>query len=116
MALQKSITLPNSAAGNYIRLTFYRHDAIARELSAHFMLYASAAARIAAPTEPLTMVAKLRLSGAKFDQYLSTAALTALSNVGPDRVAAAVYVAAKAETLIAGGGLTVLDLSAATDV
>ncbi len=107
MALLKTIALPNSTTGNYVRLAFFRCDFVAREVSAHFVLYASAAARISNSTEHLGIVAKLRLEGAKFDQYFSTA--------GVDQ-AAALYIAAKVEPLIAGGGLTELDLKLATNV
>lgn len=107
MAFQKLITLPNSTSGNYIRLAFFRCDFIAREVSAHFVLYASAAARLANSTESLCIIAKLRLEGAKFDQYFSAAIVDQ---------AAAIYIAAKSEPLIAGGGLTTLDLSGAVKV
>lgn len=112
MAFQKTTTLPNTAAGNYIRLSAYRWDRLTREASAQFLLFATEAAADAQPKSPLCLVAVLRLEGAKFDEYLSNAAL-AVEGV---TVAGQLYEAAKAETLIAGGGLTEVDLSDATDV
>jgi hypothetical protein len=116
MALQKTITLANSAQGNYIKIAFHRWDGIAREASAHFHLYADEDARDAAPSEPLCLIAKLRLTGDKFDEYLSTDALAALVAPGPDPIRDQLYEAVKVEPFSIGGGLTTLDLSDATNV
>ena len=116
MALQKIIALPNSASGNYIKVGAFTWDVLTRESSCHLMLFASAAAAASAPAAPLAMIGKLRLNGAKFDQYLSTAALAALPSPGPDPIRDQLYAAAKAEPLVPGAGLTAIDLSDATDV
>lgn len=106
MAFQKSFTLPNGAVGNYIRLTAYFWDRTTKEASAHFSLFASSAYAASAPDQPLCLVAKLRLTAGEFDFYLSTAALAALENPGPDPVREQLYKAAKLEPLQPGGGLT----------
>ena len=111
MALIKSFTLLNGAAGNYVRVGYYHCDHVAREASAHLMLYVSAAQRLAAPDAPLCLIAKLRLQGATFDTYLGTAALAALADPGPDPVRDQLYAAAQAEELLAGGGLTAVSLA-----
>ncbi len=117
MALQKTITLPSTATGNYIRLGSHLWDNVAKRASAHFDLYASAEAAAASPGYPLRQdIAVLRLVGPKFDAYLSTAALAALSSPGPDPVRGQLYAAAKAEPLIPGGDLTSLSLADAIDV
>lgn len=116
MALQKTIALPNGAAGNYIRVGAYTWDRVTREASAHLLLYASAAYADSAPKSPLCLIAKVRLFGDKFDEYLSTAALDALVDAGPDPVRDQLYAAAKAEPLIPGGELTALSLADAVDV
>lgn len=105
MALTKSITLPNGAAGNYIRLSACTWDRTTREASAHLHLFLSSAQAAAAPSNPLCLLAKLRLTGAKFDTYLSHAALEGTT------VAAQIYTAALVEPLNPGAGLTSLDLS-----
>ena len=112
MALQKSITLPNTAAGDYIRLGGYRWDRMTREASAHFHLFGSAAAASINPQSPLCLIAVLRLEGAKFDQYLSNAVLEATEAT----IAGQLYLAARSEPLIAGGGLTAVALADAADV
>lgn len=114
MALQKSITLPNGATGNYIRLGPYFVDPLVKEASAQLMLHTNAAYAASAPEMPLCMIAKLRLQGAKFDEYLANSVL----NVDGVTLAGKLYEAAKAEPIIAGGGLTQaqLDLSDAADV
>lgn len=112
MALQKSITLPNGAAGNYVRVGPYTWDPIAKESSAHLLLFVSAAQRTANPTASLCLIAKLRLIGAKFDQYLANSVLDGETVT----VLGQLYAAAKLEPLVAGGGLTDVDLSDATNV
>jgi hypothetical protein len=93
MALQKTFTLPSGVSGNYIRLIANRWDRQAREAVGWFALYVDAAAAQSGK-QPLTpFIAKLWLTGAKFDQYLSPAALEASD------VLAQFYVAAKAEPL-----------------
>ena len=93
MALQKSFTLPSGVSGNYIRLTANRWDRNAREAVGWFALYvdASAAQSGKAPLTPF--IAKLWLTGTKFDAYLSPSALESSD------VLAQFYVAAKAEPL-----------------
>lgn len=116
MALHKSITLPNESAGNHIRIRYYNRDDNAKECSAHFYLYVNSSTPA---NKPLVLIGKLRLKGAKFDEYLSTAALAALPTPGPDPTRTALYLAAKAgEPMQAGGELTdaQLDLTDATDV
>jgi len=107
MALQKQFTLPNGVTGNYIRVGTYIVDRITREASICFMLHTSAAY---ASAEPICMIAKLRLNGTKFDQYLGADVLEEATTL------AQFYTAAKAETLLAGAGLTVVNLNDAIDV
>lgn len=106
MALQKSITLPNGSVGNYIRLTQIAYDRTTKEASACLMLFTSAAYAASAPDQPLGQIAKLRLQGAKFDEYLSTAALAAMPTPGPDPMRTALYNAAQAEPILPGMGFT----------
>ncbi|PTX95779.1 hypothetical protein [Opitutus sp. ER46] len=117
MALQKSITLPNGATGDYIHISEYARDVDNRYVSCHLNLFTSAAhyASQPAPKQPICLIAKLRLSGAKYDAYLSTAALAAVADT-EDAVRAQLYVAAKVEPLIAGGGLQSISLVDALDV
>ena len=110
MALQKTITLPNGASGNYIRLGAYTWDRVSRECSAHLLLFTTAAQASSYPSAPLCLIAKLRLTGAKFDEYLGNSALEEAT------AAAQIYAAAKAETLLAGAGLTSVVLADATNV
>lgn len=93
MALAKSFTLNSGATGDYTRLVTFRWDRSTREAVALFALYVSAAAAQSGK-EPLSpFVAKLRLTGDKFDQYLGNPALAQAD------VVAQLYVAAKAEPL-----------------
>ena len=111
MALSKTLSFPNGTSGSYIRLTSYRWDRTLREASAIFALFADADhAASAGDTPLLAVLAKLRLTGAKFDQYLGNAALAGHDVLGQ------LYLAAKAERLIPGGGLTSLNLADAADV
>ena len=110
MALQKTIALPSGVSGNYIRLTSYRYDRSTLEASAIFALYLDAAHAQDGADYLVPVIAKLRLSGAKFTEYLGAAALA------DHQVAAQLYVAAKVEPLLAGGGLSLIDLSDALDV
>lgn len=91
MAFSKSLTLPSGATGDYIRVITYRWDRSAREAVALFALYVSQQAAHEGK-QPLTAyIAKLRLSGAKFDQYLGNSVLTDHDAI------AQLYVAARAE-------------------
>ncbi len=111
MALSKGFSFRNGASGSYIRVTAYRWDRSTREARAILTLYQDAAYAASAPDLPLLPVlAKLDLTGAKFDQYLGNAAL---ADAG---VLAQLYAAAKVETLLAGGGLTAVNLADAVDV
>jgi len=115
MALQKTITLPNGAVGNYIQLVTAAADYSAKYVPVEFALFMDAAHAVSNPTNPLCpLIAKMRLDGAKFDQYISTVALAAITADDPFR--ASLYAAAKAEPLLAGGGLTSIDLSDAVSV
>lgn len=116
MALEKTFNLPNGATGNYVRIGMHTWDGLAKEASAHLVLHTSAAQRAANPSAHLGLVAKLRLTGQKFDDYLSTTALRALESAGPDPIRDQLYAAAKTESLVAGSGLTSVDLSDADDV
>lgn len=96
MAFQKTLSLPNGASGDYITIGPYLLDPMTRTLSAHFHLYFSAALRASNPSDPLRpIVAKLRLSGAVFDSYLSTAALAEVESDDPVR--SQIYAAAKVQ-------------------
>ena len=93
MALAKSFTLNSGATGDYIRLVTFRWDRSTREAVALYALYVNAAAAQSGK-EPLSpFIAKLRLTGDKFDQYLGNLALAQAD------VVAQLYVAAKAEPL-----------------
>ena len=112
MALQKTITLPNGASGSYIRVGAYTWDRQTNEASAHFMLHTDAAFAESAPGSPLCLIAKLRLQGDKFIQYLGNDALA----VDGVTVLGQFYAAAKIEPLLAGAGFTSISLADAQDV
>lgn len=112
MALQKSIALPNGATGSYIRIGAYTWDRQTNEASAHLMLHTDAAFAESAPNSPLCLIAKLRLNGSKFLQYLGNDALS----VEGVTVLGQLYSAAKVEPLLAGAGLTTIALDDAQDV
>jgi hypothetical protein len=118
MALQKTFTLPNGTAGNYIRLAEPNVDYIHRTASAHFVLYVSASARNGAPLAHLGLLAKLRLAGPKFDEWLGLAALAAVPAGTPDPLRYRLYLAARTEPLLPGFGLCLgqVELAAAADV
>lgn len=98
MAFQKTLTR-RGVPGNYIKIRLAPADYSAKEISVHFALYYSAEAAVTDPAQPLDeTVAKLRLKGAKFDEYLSTAALAVREADDPFR--AALYAAAKVEPVI----------------
>lgn len=98
MAFQKTFTLPSGIAGNYTRLVTYRWDRSTREAVALFALFVDASAAQSGKTALTPFIAKLRLEGAKFDQYLSNAVLETSD------VIAQLYVAAKAEPVISDFG------------
>ena len=75
MAFQKSLTLPSGATGDYIRVITYRWDRAAREAVALFALYVSAQVAQEGKQALTPYIAKLRLTGAKFDQYLGNSVL-----------------------------------------
>lgn len=93
MALQKTFILPSGVSGSYIRLIAHRWDRQTREAVAWFALYvdANAANTGKAPLTP--WIAKLWLTGAKFDAYLSNPELQSPG------VLAQLYAAAKAESI-----------------
>lgn len=108
MALQKNLTLPSGVSGNYTRLITYRWDRGTKEAVALFALFVDSAAAQSGK-QPLTpFIAKLRLTAAKFDQYLGTAVLQ------DNDVLAQLYVAAKAEPVSSDFGSNVF--ADATDV
>ena len=91
MAFSKSLTLPSGATGDYIRVITYRWDRSAREAVALFALYVSQQAAWEGKQALTPYIAKLRLTGAKFDEYLGNSVLT-------DRDAIAqLYAAARVE-------------------
>ncbi len=93
MALQKTFTLPSGVSGNYIRLTAHRWDRQAREAVAWFSLYVDAAAATTGKAPLTPWIAKLWLTGAKFDEYLSNPDLESPG------VLAQLYDASKAEPI-----------------
>jgi hypothetical protein len=94
MALQKTITLPNGAQGNYVRIEQLEQQYAGKSVSCHLMLYASKVlADAGAP--PLARIGKIRLNGAGYDRFLSRASLQALQTRGPDPVRDQLYAAAK---------------------
>lgn len=93
MALQKTFTLPSGVSGNYIRLIANRWDRSTREGVAWFSLYVDAAAAQSGKQPLSPWIAKLWLTGAKFDQYLAPGALN------NSDVLAQFYAAAKAEPI-----------------
>lgn len=97
MAFQKTFTVRSGAQGNYTRLITYRVDRMTREAVGLFSLFMdSAAAQSGA--DPLTpWIAKLRVTGDRFDQYFSSAALDA-------DTMANFYRAAKVEPMISDFG------------
>lgn len=98
MALQKTIILPSGVSGNYVRLITYRWDRATREAVALFGLYVNAAAAQSGKDTLSPFVAKLRLTGAKFDAYLGGPEARAGNAVGQ------LYAAAKAEPVISDAG------------
>lgn len=91
MAFQKTLILPSGVSGNYSRISSFSWDRSVREASATFALYVDAAAASSGKAALVPVIAKLRLSGAKFDQYLGNSTL-----VGQD-ILGQLYLAAKAE-------------------
>jgi hypothetical protein len=91
MAFQKLFTLPSGVSGNYTRLITHRWDRQAREAGALFALYVDATAAENGKTPLTPWIAKLTLTGDKFDQYVGNPALESTD------ILAQLYVAAKAE-------------------
>jgi len=119
MALQKTFNLPNGATGNYIQVGPFTSDRVTKTASADFLLFASAAWAAAHPEAPLCVIARLALSGAKWEERLAESVLAELEDAGSNPVVHQFYEAAKAgEPLRAGGGLTQAEatLTDATDV
>ena len=116
MAFNKTFTYPNGLSGNYVQIGGYRHDRRTRSASFHFDLFASAAHATAAPTSAIRpIIAKLRLEGAKFDEWVSNEALASAGQTLLQRA----YAAARVEPMLcdfppAAGQQTVF--SDATDV
>lgn len=98
MAFQKSFTLQSGVTGNYTRLITYRWDRQTREALALFALFLDANAAQGGKQSLTPFIAKLRLDGAKFDQYLSNAVLETSD------VISQLYLAAKAEPVISDFG------------
>ena len=98
MAFSKSFTLNSGASGNYVRLTTYRWDRSVREAVALFALYLDANAAQTGKQPLVPYIAKLRLTGATFDQYLGNAVLQDHDAIGQ------LYLAAKAEPVISDFG------------
>lgn len=99
MALEKSITLPSTAVGNYLRIVAVRMDGNVRECSAQIDLYASEAAAKTPGADPhRSAIYMLRLEGAKFDQWVGKAALATAAQAGRD-LYGQLYSAAKVEPL-----------------
>jgi hypothetical protein len=71
MALKKSLTLRSGQTVEYFRVTSFRWDRGTREASAIFAAYKDAEAAQGGADPTLGVIAKLRLTGAAFDQYLS---------------------------------------------
>lgn len=98
MAFQKTVTLPSGVSGNYHRLITYRWDRSTRDAVALFAVYVDYNAAMAGK-QPLTpFVAKLRLTGVKFDEYLANSVLE------NNDVIAQLYVAAEHEPVISDFG------------
>lgn len=93
MALQKTFTMPSGVSGNYIRLIATRWDRSAREAVGWFALFVDASAAQSGKQSLSPFIAKLWLTGSKFDQYLSPAALE------NSDVLAQFYIASKVEPL-----------------
>tara|TARA_R110002050_G_scaffold186590_1_gene320923 strand:- start:160 stop:492 length:333 start_codon:yes stop_codon:yes gene_type:complete len=110
MALQKTINLPTGDSGDYLRITSVWWDRAVKQASAHLSLYKSAALASGGAPPQVPIFAKLRLTGAKFDEYLSPGVLAALEV----DVVAQLYAAAKVEPVVSDFGGAVL--ADATDV
>lgn len=104
MALQKTTHLPAGVSGNYVRIVAHRWDRLAREASAVLALYVSAEAAASGATPLAAVFAKLRLTGAKFDEYLSPSAMAET----PNDVLGQLYTAARAEPIVCDQGASYL--------
>jgi hypothetical protein len=95
MAFKKTLTLQSGVSGEYIRVAAFRWDRAAREASVLFSLYRDASTA-AAGQALVPIVAKLRLDGPKFEQWLGNATLgNALQRI---------YQAARSEPLVSDHG------------
>jgi hypothetical protein len=114
MALKLSITLPNGATGNYLRLTSVEWDRNLGSALGYLALYLNAAQAASAPAYPLGLVAQLNVRDDVFAQYLSNSAL----NGANDRLLAQMYAIAKNEPRCVKvlNGITLPDLAQAEDV
>lgn len=97
MALSKQYTAPDGIPLSHFRLMPGRIDPVAREASFHVAAYVNASVPSNKPAKGYEIFAKLRLTGDKFDLYLSKSALTAAAIVGHD-IYAVLYLALKIET------------------
>ena len=96
MALQKSITLANGIAGNYIRVgDSYEMNRREKTLTAHVTLFLDAAHAQARPDLPLAVIALVQLLDAEFDAYLGRDALENARG----KVVAQLYAAAKSVSI-----------------
>jgi hypothetical protein len=114
MALTKNISYRGVSA-NYVKVGPYRWDPYTREASVILSLFLSSTRAASHPHDPLCPVfAKLRLTGDKFDQYVSKEQLNlAAENAGLD-IVGCFYEAVKAgEPLISDFGSDAL--AGATD-
>lgn len=114
MALQKTITLPSGAVGNYIRIGSFFWDRDGSALSVHFNLYADAAhAKSASGAKPAVLAesfARMRLSASTPSAGSTpTAPATQWALVEPGKIAeSAIYAAAKTEPAICDLGADIL--------
>lgn len=114
MALQLSITLPNGAAGNYLRLVNLEWDRNLTSAMGYLALYLSKAQADVAPAYPLALVAQINVRGPVFEQYLSNAALAQAGH----NLLAQIYDIAKTQPGCVRilNGVSVPDLAQAEDV
>lgn len=96
MSFKKSHILPSRAIVSVYRVQQYRIDYLAREASAIIAGYCDAEATV--PIVPI--FAKIRLEGARFDAYLSKAAL----RDGQDDINAAFYKAMVSDPVVCDAG------------
>lgn len=90
MALTKTINLPSGITGNYHRVSSFRWDRNAKEASITFSLHLNSAAAELDRAPLLPLVAKFRITGDKFEEFLGNSVLTA----SQDDIITAIYKAA----------------------